>query len=162
MTEVVVRHNGNMTLANPRYQFKTDPLPAIRECKTCKEAKPLTDEFFYRHGTGGFRHECVACRGVSAAVTRDGVTREQYDSLLTAQKGVCAICGREDRGKRSGWKLSVDHNHKTLAIRGLLCAPCNLAIDYFQDNPELCRIAADYLEKEPVMYATHLRSKDHR
>jgi hypothetical protein len=42
--------------------------------------------------------------------------------------------------------LSVDHNHATGEIRGLLCQACNHAIGKFKDKPELCRKAADYLE----------------
>jgi len=39
------------------------------------------------------------------------------------QKGKCAICGK----KQSDFKkrLNLDHNHKTLQIRGLLCYYCN-------------------------------------
>src|SRR5512137_1519538 len=53
---------------------------------------------------------------------RYGLTPEQYDVLFRKQKGVCAICGRPPP-KRS--RLAVDHNHKTAAIRGLLCHLCN-------------------------------------
>lgn len=134
----------------PKYTLRyTDPnnLPAERACRTCKVTKPLTEEFFYRHTGGGFRHECKACRGIAAVLLRYGVTREQYAQMLADQGGGCKICGEQDRGKRSGYTLSVDHCHGTNRIRGLLCAPCNLAIGYLRDSPELCRSAAEYLEE---------------
>jgi hypothetical protein len=130
-----------------RYHRSADPLPAERQCVTCGQAKPLTEEYWYRHDTGGFRHECVACRGVSAVLVRYGVTREQYAEMLRQQGGGCAICGGTDLGKRSGYRLSIDHCHGTNRIRGLLCATCNLAIGYLRDDPELCRQAAAYLEQ---------------
>jgi hypothetical protein len=40
----------------------------------------------------------------------------------------------------------VDHCHKTGIVRGLLCVQCNLAIGQFNDNPEIVKIAAKYLE----------------
>ncbi len=52
-----------------------------------------------------------------------GITEEQYDELHRKQRGCCAVCGRPS----AKWKarLSVDHDHKTGDIRGLLCAYCN-------------------------------------
>jgi hypothetical protein len=44
-----------------------------------------------------------------------------YDRILEAQNGVCGICGAPP-GKR---RLHLDHDHKTLEIRGILCFPCN-------------------------------------
>jgi hypothetical protein len=43
--------------------------------------------------------------------------------------------------------LSVDHNHTTGAVRGLLCANCNLAIGYANDDPVVLRKAIAYLDK---------------
>lgn len=40
----------------------------------------------------------------------------------------------------------IDHNHQTGEIRGLLCSPCNRAIGQLQDNPNILRKAANYLE----------------
>lgn len=67
------------------------------------------------------------------------ITVEDYDSLLETQGGVCAICGRipEDNvrfGKVE--RLSVDHDHDTGNIRGLLCHNCNSAIGFLGDSAE--------------------------
>lgn len=109
--------------------------------------KPLTEEFWYRHDAGGFRHECIACKGNSAMLRTYGVTEQQYEEMLREQGGGCAICGGTDLGKRAGYALSVDHCHDTGRVRGLLCASCNLAIGYLRDNPVLCRKAGAYLEQ---------------
>lgn len=139
---------GKPRVGTERYVRSDGPQPTDRECTTCEQTKPLTEEYWYRHTGGGFRHECKACRGVQAVLARYGVTQEQYAEMLRAQGGGCAICGSSDPGKESGFKLSVDHCHQTNVIRGLLCKNCNLAIGYFQDNPDLCRRGAAYLEAD--------------
>ena len=72
---------------------------------------------------------------------RFGLTAEQYQGMLEAQGGVCAICKRKDPKKR----LSVDHCHKSGKIRALLCSTCNLVLGKFLDDPNLFTAAAEYL-----------------
>jgi hypothetical protein len=75
-----------------------------------------------------------------------GLSEEQYQSLLAAQQGVCAICGSKETAKLKK-TLSVDHCHKTGKVRGLLCMSCNRALGYLADDPARIRAAAEYLEK---------------
>jgi len=49
-----------------------------------------------------------------------GITHQDYQDMLEAQDGVCAICGQEEQVKERG--LSVDHCHTTGKVRGLLCS----------------------------------------
>lgn len=72
-----------------------------------------------------------------------GLTEDTYAELLEQQGGVCAICSRPEQ--ESDRLLSVDHCHKTGAVRGLLCNPCNRAIGQLGDNLELLSKAHDYL-----------------
>ncbi len=75
-----------------------------------------------------------------------GVTPEDYAALMVAQDGRCAICLTSDP---SPWdQLSVDHDHKTGRVRGLLCMKCNSCLGYVQDSPDLLRKAVRYLEGE--------------
>lgn len=69
----------------------------------------------------------------------------EYDALLLAQAGRCAICGT-DKANGRGDKLHVDHDHESGLIRGLLCNKCNSALGYFNDSPKRLRRAAAYLE----------------
>lgn len=57
-----------------------------------------------------------------------GITLEQYDVMFEAQNGNCAICGLPEINKR----LSVDHNHTTNKVRGLLCQQCNFAVGSYE------------------------------
>lgn len=70
------------------------------------------------------------------------ITVEEYDEMLTAQGGVCAICGRAPRDDIS---LHVDHCHDTGDIRGILCFRCNNALGDFGHDGRLLQAAADYV-----------------
>lgn len=71
-------------------------------------------------------------------------TLEDYEKLLEAQGGVCAICGIPPTPKRA---LCVDHCHSTGKVRGLLCTKCNRTLGQYGDNPVLLRRMAQYLEQ---------------
>lgn len=76
-----------------------------------------------------------------------GLSVEQYDAMLLAQEGRCAIC----RNRPGRQRLAVDHNHKTGAIRGLLCGRCNhKLLGSAKESSEILRRAADYLESPPA------------
>jgi hypothetical protein len=64
--------------------------------------------------------------------TTYGITIDEYELILEAQGGVCAICG----GGTSKKHFAVDHNHKTGQVRGLLCARCNSGLAKFMDKLE--------------------------
>jgi hypothetical protein len=73
-----------------------------------------------------------------------GLSNKEYQLLLDLQQGRCAICRKtpEEVNERS---LSVDHNHTTSKVRGLLCRRCNLAVAYAEY--EYARQVIEYLEE---------------
>jgi len=80
-----------------------------------------------------------------------GLTLEQYEGMLEFQDHKCKICGThetENTLDRNGnpRRLSIDHDHNTRQIRGLLCSPCNLALGGFKDSVESLQRAILYLE----------------
>lgn len=77
-----------------------------------------------------------------------GITLDQYREMLKSQGGVCAICKKECISGRS---LAVDHDHETDKVRQLLCANCNRGLGFFQDSPELLKIASAYLDRHSGM-----------
>ncbi|WP_083975106.1 endonuclease VII domain-containing protein [Kitasatospora mediocidica] len=82
-----------------------------------------------------------------------GLGPGEYESLLKAQGGACAIC----RGKRR-YRLSVDHDHKTDLVRGLLCRMCNeRLLTAARDKPDVLRSAAAYLDAPPAQHFIGLR-----
>jgi hypothetical protein len=77
-----------------------------------------------------------------------GLTMAQYDAMLAAQKGRCAICHECERVSGEDGtpvRLAVDHDHKTGLVRGLLCRSCNGGLGFMQDDPLRLLAAASYL-----------------
>lgn len=74
-----------------------------------------------------------------------GITAIDYDRMLAEQGGGCAICGTKNPGR--GKYFFVDHDHRTGMVRGLLCQSHNTMLGHAQDNPEVLRAGASYLEK---------------
>lgn len=83
-----------------------------------------------------------------------GLTPEQYDKLVNDQNNCCAICHESESeiNKKSTHikPLSVDHDHATGKVRGLLCSRCNQGLGKFKDDPQLLINAIKYLKKTSV------------
>jgi hypothetical protein len=114
------------------------PLPSSATCGRCKFQKPASAFALNRTKPRGIQNMCLDCM-------RDrkyGLEPGEYERILAAQGGVCAICkgpcGRERR-------LSVDHCHSTGRVRGLLCQNCNAAIGMLKEDVALFFRAVDYL-----------------
>lgn len=99
-------------------------------------------------GSHGFRSDCKACRAVRRRELHDAAEATRR-TMVTRQ--FCDICKQPERAKRNGVVklLATDHDHSTGEWRGVLCQRCNHAIGLFHDNPQLLRLAADYLENPP-------------
>lgn len=52
----------------------------------------------------------------------------------------CTVCGSNKR-------ICFDHNHKTGYFRGWLCNSCNVALGCVNDDADLLRKLANYLER---------------
>lgn len=78
--------------------------------------------------------------------SRFGITLSDYDNMSETQGGVCAICGNfEARPNVS--RLSVDHDHETGKIRGLLCDRCNRMLGCAKDDVQILEQAIEYLRR---------------
>lgn len=74
-----------------------------------------------------------------------GLTTDELAALLERAGGRCEVCGEEFTDERKGTS-HIDHCHDTGAVRGVLCAPCNLALGNVRDDPTKLRMLADYVE----------------
>lgn len=74
------------------------------------------------------------------------VTLDDYDAMLRRQDGKCAICVEAP----TKHNLSIDHDHHTGKVRGLLCGNCNRALGLFRDNVSRLRRAITYLETSNI------------
>lgn len=141
-----------------------------KSCSKCGKIKPV-DKFVRRKfspsGNWGYTSWCKSCRNKKAkddwkdGSIRDsvykrkfGITLDDYDKMLEAQEGRCAICNTKDltgHGKKHG-RFSVDHDHVTGEVRGLLCHPCNVGLGSFKDNTEFMMNAIRYLDQHAEVY----------
>ena len=119
--------------------------PGERWCSECQTFIPL----FYCTGS---RCKAHASRAAHASLTRRlyDFTREDYEALLAWQKGRCYICQQLPHKKR----LAVDHDHRTMLVRGLLCASdewgCNMTLRRLLNIPAMARRALEYVTKTPL------------
>lgn len=78
-----------------------------------------------------------------------GISRADYEVLLKAQNGLCAIC-RKSESRCSGRgrinRLSVDYDHSDGRVRALLCARCNHIIGRSGESVQLLREIISYLD----------------
>lgn len=72
-----------------------------------------------------------------------GISQHDYRKMLWRQGGLCLGC---DYRPPPGKHLHVDHNHKTGAIRWLLCSNCNTALGLLKDNLTILRNLINLLE----------------
>lgn len=77
-------------------------------------------------------------------IKKFGITLDEFNQLLEAQSGKCAICGYSDRSDSNFFPV-VDHDHATGKVRGLLCMNCNTAIGKFKDDINIIKSAINYL-----------------
>lgn len=142
----------------------------MKTCNRCEETKDLSE--FSKNGRSpdGLHSMCKVCnrkrgqeyyqkrkqgyspRKTEKLTARDshlrrtyGITEQQYNELLFRQRDRCAVCEKhKDDEKKS---LSVDHDHHTGEIRGLLCTMCNYRHVGRHRDANLLRRIASYLEQ---------------
>lgn len=143
------------------------PTAELRTCTKC--GVPQTIDNFYEDAAykDGRRRDCAKClmsrtkaarqrrleegrlkRPSKLATRRShlkqtyGMSIEEFEDMVVAQQGRCAICDR------TADPLHIDHDHTSGKVRGLLCRPCNQGLGLFRDNPQFLLSAAKYLDSD--------------
>jgi hypothetical protein len=112
----------------------------LKYCPRCQQAHPY--EEFRNSPTAKLPHRglCRAC--AAAKLLGNGITGPAVRAKREANHGACEICGA--RGV-----LVIDHDHSLFgdaSLRGVICRnPCNLALGYMQDSPQLLEQLAEYI-----------------
>lgn len=152
----VQRHGVPDFRPRPRPSYTREGLKICSKCKTPKELGE-----FIKDPVKGPKSWCKEC---SNAVQKDryevdvnrrrskkegniklkyGLTPEAWKGLFEKQQGVCAICKNpETQNKR----ISVDHDHQTGKVRGLLCNNCNRGLGLLKDSLHTLVAAVEYLK----------------
>lgn len=123
-----------------RYKSKKDAINEKRKASyTTERARPSRLKYLYK------------------------MSIEEYDGILKAQDGVCAICKEPPYSQRY---MSVDHDHSCCettptcgnCTRGLLCTPCNTALNALEKRGDWLTRALDYLQETQYGNTKGLRS----
>lgn len=144
----------------------------MKTCNTCKTPKPYDQFHKCKKSKLGIKGDCKKCRSDYVKFYRSnnrdlmkensnryyynnkdkvrdgyykryyGISMAQYLELLEKQNNSCALCGCVPKKH-----LSVDHDHKTGKVRGLLCLKCNSSLGVFGDNIEGFLKVIDYLKR---------------
>lgn len=114
-------------------------------CETCGRPFALSTRGLKRYCNPDCRRTKMQSRD-RWLKARYGISSADFDSMLLAQGGNCAVCLSPDPGGQHD-RFNVDHCHTTGAVRGLLCNACNQGIGKLGDSPEILRRAAAYLER---------------
>jgi hypothetical protein len=142
---------------------------ASKICSRCKKELPATTEFFCksRNMVDGLYPTCKICRHEqylekvknprfkyldrnSKYIRKYGISIEEYNMLLEKQGGVCAICRQPETIIVKGvqHRLTVDHNHETGKVRGLVCHRCNNTLGWYKDKIETFTNFVLYLRED--------------
>jgi len=79
----------------------------------------------------------------NAGVPEDEIKRAKL--ALIKFDGKCQICQSTD-SKTLG-NFCLDHDHKTLKFRGIICGHCNSALGFVKDSLEVLRALITYIER---------------
>ena len=129
---IPARINGKI---NPEYATR------IRRAKGIPPREPSkfgVKEFLINRKDGRINPEY----GKLAKWNRVGLNLEEA-KLVYKSSNICAICKKSV----SGMDKHLDHNHKTMKIRGILCGNCNRLLGCALENISTLQNAILYLEK---------------
>lgn len=73
-----------------------------------------------------------------------GIAPSDFDRLAGEQGDCCAICELKPSDPRD---LRIDHDHRTGAVRGLLCVKCNTGLGMLGDDLAGLTKALEYLKR---------------
>lgn len=113
-----------------------------KRCRECRRTKPISEFPKHRNRPDGHGAECKPCKREymrqrppgyvrsSQMKSQYGITLAEYEEMLEAQGGGCAICGAKPvKGKR---RHAIDHCHTTGKVRGILCNRCNVILGHLE------------------------------
>lgn len=115
-------------------------------CRTCHHEKPAHEFHRQTRSADGRQESCISCNKRQARERewqKKGIkiTFAEYERMVVAQGGGCAICARKPEGR----DLNVDHDPQTGAVRGLLCGPCDAGLDAFGNDTTRLSRACSYI-----------------
>jgi hypothetical protein len=77
--------------------------------------------------------------------TSYGLTEVDFQDMMNQQKGCCEICSKDF--SELSTRASIDHDHDTNKVRGLLCPRCNTLLGTIESNEDLLHKVVEYKDK---------------
>lgn len=123
-----------------------------KTCSICNQTKTIDSFNFKRRNKDQRDTRCKPCQKAYSRAhdlkNFYGISTEDYNNLFAQQNGKCAICGKTQTAEKR--QLAVDHDHKTGAVRGLLCGKCNMTLGLFHDKASIFLEMYQYLTERGV------------
>lgn len=114
-----------------------------KTCKICKKTKVLQN--YHKLRSKNTSSACKECTGDLWRQKKYGVKPGWFKQN---SKNGCYLCGLKTyKLHTKQWALSVDHDHITGKIRGILCQGCNRNIARFFDNKVRYKKVLTYLSR---------------
>ena len=111
-------------------------------CKICARAfEPPT--------TGPLTGHCDECYGPSVLranrILKYGISNSEFQRMEERCGGLCEVCRKPPP---KGRPLNIDHDHRTGAVRGLVCTKCNWGLSLLDSDPNWVTNAQAYLVRQ--------------
>jgi hypothetical protein len=120
----------------------------LKACSYCREYKSF-NEFKLNKNSGNLNSRCIPCQKEynnhygknRGRWIKYGIDESIFNDLLIKQDHKCKICNININKPT----CTIDHDHNTNEVRGLLCRNCNTALGLFNDNINSLLNAIKYL-----------------
>jgi len=149
------------TKPNGAFYFRTGTKLYHSMCKDCERADAKK---WYESNRDAAKEKCKAWRMANGdkikqyrrnnraklyrqeVVRKYGVSPSWFDETIAEQQGKCAACGVVLEYGTKSITPHVDHCHKTLSVRGILCNRCNSVIGLCEDSCDILSKLSEYLK----------------
>lgn len=119
-------------------------IEGVKRCPDCGLMLTISEFHKNRSRQDGLQTMCRRCSHLRAVMAKYGLDRSTAEHMISPDS-TCQICGDPPQGRNE--RLDIDHDHRTGAVRGLLCNHCNRVLGHAMDDPARLRAAADYLDR---------------
>lgn len=154
---MITQRNRNGRIVSEYPDTKT-----TQYCPACEVNKTFDNFYKDKRGKNGLTRRCKACWSKKSyysrtrspesidknywrvATNRYGITKDEFYVMLESQGNKCKICKREADTYR---RLTIDHDHNTGKIRGILCGQCNSGLGLFKDDVYIMKEAIRYIKE---------------
>lgn len=128
-------------LADRRRRYEADGDTLRERVRDYRQANPERVAEVKRKSLAKVPPHVAVAKNRRYNLKKYGLTIEQFDAMFAAQGERCALCRSDEPGRF--W--TVDHDHTTGKVRGVLCWHCNVGLGHFRDDAATLIAAADYV-----------------